>query len=234
MTGNSKVNAASSFSMNARREQASSLPVPCPSSFERIYLASRSPRRRELLAQIGVRFDTLCFRAGQRSDPEIDETPRHGETAKAYVRRLALAKAEHGARLAVWRKLVTRPVLAADTTLEIDGDIIGKPVDRDDASAILRRLSDRSHRVLTGVAISRGEETRVLVNVSVVRFRLLEEAEIRRYVLSGEPMDKAGAYGIQGGAGLFVEHVRGSYTGIMGLPLYETGLLLKFAGYHFA
>jgi septum formation protein len=204
-----------------------------PAFVERIYLASGSPRRRELLAQIGVRFDLLSFRGGQRFDPEIDETTRPHEAAKAYVRRLAIAKAEHGARLAVWRGLAARPVLAADTTLEVDGDIIGKPVDADDAHAILRRLSGRSHRVLTGVAIFHEEKTRVLVQVSVVRFRPLEEAEIHRYVLSGEPMDKAGAYGIQGGAGLFVEQIRGSFTGIMGLPLYETGLLLKAVDYRF-
>jgi septum formation protein len=178
-----------------------------------------------------VRFDPLSFRAGRRRDPEIDETPRPDETASAYVRRLALAKAGHGARIALWRGLAPRPALSADTTLEVDGDIIGKPVDQEDAFAILRRLSGRSHRVLTGVALSCGEETRVFVNASVVRFRPLDEDEIRRYVSSGEPLDKAGAYGIQGGAGCFVEQIDGSFTGIMGLPLRETSLLLKAAGY---
>ncbi|MDR1351094.1 MAG: Maf family protein [Zoogloeaceae bacterium] len=200
---------------------------------QRIYLASRSPRRRELLAQIGVSFDILCFRANARADPEVDETPHPGETADACVLRLAQAKAEHGVRLIARRKLAPRIILAADTMLEVDGCVIGKPVDQDDAFAILRRLSGRSHRVLTGVAVSSGAETRVLVHASVVRFRPLEEAEIRRYVSSGEPMDKAGAYGIQGGAGLFVEHISGSFTGIMGLPLCETGLLLQAAGYRF-
>jgi septum formation protein len=204
-----------------------------PLHSERIYLASCSPRRRELLAQIGVSFDPLRFRAGTRLDPQIDETPHPEEIAKAYVRRLAIAKAEHGARLAAWRGLEARPVLAADTTLEVDGDIIGKPVDPDDAHAILQRLSGRSHRVLTGVAICHHGKTHALFHASVVRFRPLEEDEIQRYVSSGEPMDKAGAYGIQGGAGLFVQHIRGSFTGIMGLPLCETGQLLKTVGYRF-
>jgi septum formation protein len=199
----------------------------------RIYLASRSPRRRELLAQIGVRFDVLSFRAGTRADPEIDETPRSNETAKAYVRRLAINKAGHGQRLLAWRGLAARPLLAADTALEVDGVIIGKPKNHDYAISILRRLSGRSHRVLTGVAVVCAEKTSVRVNVSVVRFRPLEEEEIRRYVASNEPLDKAGAYGIQGGAGLFVAHLSGSFTGVMGLPLCETGLLLKTAGYRF-
>ncbi|MDR1888709.1 MAG: Maf family nucleotide pyrophosphatase [Zoogloeaceae bacterium] len=200
---------------------------------QRIYLASRSPRRRELLAQIGVAFDSLCFRADERVDPEIDETPHPGESADAYVLRLAQAKAEHGAHLIAHRKLVHRIILAADTTLEVDGDIIGKPVDSADATHILRRLSGRSHRVLTGVATYFQENIKTALSISEVRFRPLEDAEIRHYVLSGEPMDKAGAYGIQGGAGLFIEHISGSYTGIMGLPLCETGLLLKAQGYRF-
>lgn len=204
------------------------------SGFQRIYLASRSPRRRELLTQIGVHFDTLIFRTGSRADPETDETPLPGEAADAYVLRLARAKAEHGQRLIGWRKLVPQPVLAADTTLDLDGQIIGKPVDAADALAILRRLSGRSHRVLTGVAVYYEGCLETALSVSEVRFRALDDAEIRRYVASGEPMDKAGAYGIQGRAGLFVAHISGSYTGIMGLPLCETGRLLERVGYPFA
>lgn len=200
---------------------------------QRIYLASRSPRRRELLAQIGVAFDSLCAQAEERADPEIDETPHAFETADAYVLRLAHAKAEHGARLLAHRKLVPRIILAADTTLEVDGEIIGKPVDNADATNILRRLSGRSHRVLTGVATCFQDHFQTALSISEVRFRQLDDAEIRHYVLSGEPMDKAGAYGIQGGAGLFIEHISGSYTGIMGLPLCETGQLLKAQGYRF-
>lgn len=203
------------------------------SGFQRIYLASRSPRRRELLTQMGVHFDTMIFRTGNRSDPETDETPLPGEAAEDYVVRLARAKAEHGQRIIGWRKLMTQPVLAADTTLDVDGQIIGKPVDATDAVAILRRLSGRSHRVLTGVAVDYQGRVETALSISEVRFRHMEEAEIQSYVASGEPMDKAGAYGIQGRAGLFIEHIAGSYTGIMGLPLCETGNLLKAFGYPF-
>ncbi len=204
------------------------------SGTQRIYLASRSPRRRELLNQIGVHFDTLIFRTGNRADPETDESPLPGEAADTYVLRLAKAKAEHGQRLIAWRKLMPQPVLSADTTLEVDGQIIGKPVDATDAIAILKRLSGRTHRVLTGVAVDYQNQVETVLSISEVRFRELDEAEIRQYVASGEPMDKAGAYGIQGRAGLFVEHISGSYTGIMGLPLCETGALLKSLGYHFS
>ncbi|MDR3351992.1 MAG: Maf family nucleotide pyrophosphatase [Zoogloeaceae bacterium] len=195
--------------------------------FPRIYLASRSPRRRELLAQAGIAFEALPFRASPRDDPETDETPQPGERAEDYVLRLARAKARFGLHLVQMRNHAVRPVLAADTTLEVDGDIIGKPADTEDAVAILRRLSGRAHRVLTGVAVAWQERLETALSVSEVRFRILEEAEIRAYVASGEPMDKAGAYGIQGRAALFVEHMAGSYSGIMGLPLCETGMILQ-------
>ncbi|WP_371323743.1 Maf family protein [Dechloromonas sp. ZY10] len=197
----------------------------------RIYLASRSPRRRELLTQIGIEFDTLLFRAGQRTDDEVDETPQPGESAIVYVERIARAKAEHGARLMITRRLLPRPILSADTTLEVDGRIIGKPRDADDAIAILESLSGRSHRVLTGVAVHDRGQTEYVLSSSEVRFRVLSGDEIRAYVATGEPMDKAGAYGIQGRAGLFVEYIAGSYTGIMGLPVCETGELLKRLGW---
>ena len=198
----------------------------------RIYLASKSPRRRDLLRQIGVNFDVITFRAGARgSDADVDETPIAGEAVDHYVERLALAKAEAGVRRVQWRRLLARPVLAADTTLELDGEIIGKPHDAADAHAILGRLSGRRHRVLTAVAISDGERTRSRLSVSEVRFRTLSEHEIRRYVATGEPMDKAGAYGIQGQAAVFIEEIRGSYSGIMGLPLFETAALLEVFGY---
>jgi septum formation protein len=199
----------------------------------RIYLASRSPRRRELLTQIGIAFDTIIFRGGQREDAEVDETPHAGESAIAYVERVARAKAEHGGRIIGWRKLLAQPVLSADTTLEFGGEIIGKPRDKADAEAILRRLSGCSHRVLTGVALSYLGRTDYVLSSSEVRFRTLDDDEIRHYVLSGEPMDKAGAYGIQGRAGMFVEYIAGSYTGIMGLPVCETGELLKGMGFRF-
>jgi len=196
----------------------------------RIYLASQSPRRRELLTQIGVAFDTIIFRSGARADPETDETPQPGEAALDYVERVARAKAAHGARILGWRRLVPQPILSADTTLEVDGDIIGKPFNEADATAILKRLSGREHRVLTAVAVTHEERIECRVSVSHVRFRPLADDEIRRYVMTGEPMDKAGAYGIQGRAAMFIEHAAGSYSGIMGLPLCETTLLLREFG----
>ena len=197
----------------------------------RLYLASRSPRRRELLHQIGIDFDTVVFRDGLRADSETDETPLPGETPIAYVERVARAKAMHGLKIVVERRLPMRPVLSADTTLEFEGDIIGKPVDIADAAAILRRLSGRTHRVLTGVAVDHQGRTEYLLSTSEGRFRHIDDEEIRHYVMSGEPMDKAGAYGIQGRAGMFVEHLSGSYTGVMGLPVCETGELLKRLGF---
>jgi len=147
------------------------------------------------------------------------------------VLRIARAKAGHGVRLARLRHLPPRPVLAADTTLDLDGEIIGKPRDQADAVAILSRLSGSSHRVLTAVALSYGERLEHVLSVSEVRFRKLESAEIRRYAVSNEPQDKAGAYGIQGRAAMFIEEIRGSYSGIVGLPLCETALLLRSFGY---
>ncbi|MDX9706715.1 MAG: Maf family protein [Azospira sp.] len=196
----------------------------------RIHLASRSPRRRELLTQIGVHFDTLLFRDGPRADVETDETPQAGEDPFAYVERVARAKCAHGWRCIGWRHLRPQPVLSADTTLEFEGEIIGKPTDAADATHILERLSGKTHRVLTAVAV--GFESRIesVLSVSEVRFARLDAADIRRYVASGEPMDKAGAYGIQGRAGMFVEHLSGSYTGVMGLPLCETARLLRGFG----
>lgn len=197
----------------------------------RIYLASRSPRRRELLAQIGVRFDLLLFRAPPREDAAVSETSLPGEAPQAYVERVARAKAAFAAELLGPRQVVARPVLAADTTIDFDGEIIGKPRDEADAAAILRRLSGRSHRVLTAIAMARGERLEHRLSISDVRFRPLGADEIGRYVQSGEPMDKAGAYGIQGRAAAFVEEIRGSHSGIVGLPLCETLLLLRDFGY---
>ena len=199
----------------------------------RLYLASRSPRRRELLTQMGVAFDTLIFRGGQRSDSETDETPHAGEDPVTYVERVTCAKAEYGINLLLERRLPLRPVLAADTTLEFAGEIIGKPADEADAAAILRRLSGQTHAVLTGVAVSHEGRIEYVLSTSEVSFRKIDDEEIRHYVRSGEPMDKAGAYGIQGRAGLFVEYLAGSYTGVMGLPVCETGELLKHFGWRF-
>jgi septum formation protein len=197
----------------------------------RIYLASQSPRRRELLAQIGVRFDLLLFRGGSREDAATCEDPLPGEAPDVYALRVATAKAQHGSALLQARRLQIRPVLAADTTLDVAGEIIGKPVDDADATAILGHLSGRAHRVLTAIAMVHNGRIEQRLSVSEVHFRTLHATEIQRYVASGEPRDKAGAYGIQGFAAMFIEEIRGSHSGIVGLPLCETALLLREFGY---
>ena len=196
-----------------------------------IYLASRSPRRRELLTQIGVRFEPLLFREGPRQDADTDEQVRPGEHSDDYVRRVTRLKAE-----AAWQRVVTRrglqrkPVLAADTTVALATEILGKPVDRADAERILRVLSGTQHRVLTAVAVAFEGRFELAVSESLVTFAALDEARIAAYVRSGESFDKAGAYGIQGRAGAFITRLEGSYTGVMGLPLYETAELLRKFG----
>jgi septum formation protein len=197
----------------------------------RIYLASQSPRRRELLAQVGVRFHLLLFRSGNRADFAICEDPLPGEQPDVYALRVAAVKAQHGTRLLQERRLPVRPVLAADTTLDVDGEIVGKPRNDTDATAILTRLSGRTHRVLTAIAVKQDERLEQRLSISEVRFRSLSMTEIQRYVSSGEPRDKAGAYGIQGFAAMFIEEIRGSHSGIVGLPLCETVLLLREFGY---
>lgn len=197
----------------------------------RIYLASRSPRRRELLHQIGVEFDTLLFRAPPRTDEDICEDVLPNEKVEDYVRRVALAKAEGGALRLHWRELRKQPVLSADTTLEVDGEIIGKPDDASHASEILRKLSGRSHRVLTAVALCTGPRIESRTSISTVVMRELSEQDIAQYVSTGESFDKAGAYGIQGRAAAFISEIHGSYTGIMGLPLFETAELMREFGF---
>ena len=196
-----------------------------------IYLASNSPRRRELLQQIHVHFEPLLFRGPGRHDHDMAEDVLPGEDAVTYVQRVANAKAVGGIQRMRWRELPPRLLLAADTTLELDGDIVGKPEDGEHAVAVLRRLSGRTHRVLTAVVLSDGERYASRLSTSEVRFRALSEGEVRDYVATGEAADKAGAYGIQGRAALFIEEILGSYTGIMGLPLFETGALLQEFGY---
>ena len=196
----------------------------------RIYLASRSPRRRELLMQVGIRFDTIAFRNPPREDKDVDETAHPDETPLDYVQRVAQAKALHGWRIVGWRRLMPQPVLAADTTLELDGCIIGKPSDADDAIRILRRLSTKTHRVLTAVAVAFEGRLESALSVSEVRFGALDEGEIRRYVASGEPMDKAGSYGIQGWGGLLVESIKGRQDNVVGFPLGTLEEVLKTFG----
>ncbi|MDB5888673.1 MAG: Maf-like protein [Rhodocyclales bacterium] len=201
--------------------------MPADLSLPRIYLASTSPRRRELLHQIGIDFDTLFFRAPPRDDDDVSEAIVGSETAEEYVRRVAAAKAEGAMRRIVWRKLRRQAVLSADTTLELDGEIIGKPDDAQHAMQILRRLAGCEHRVLTAVALADDSFLTQRLSVSTVRMRELSDEEIAAYVESGEPFGKAGAYGIQGRAAAFISEIQGSYSGIMGLPLFETAELLR-------
>jgi len=192
-----------------------------------IYLASRSPRRRELLTQIGVRYHLLLFRDRADTAPEVNEEPLAGEAPDVYVERVARAKAEVGWTRMLQRNLPHAPVLSADTTVALDGRIFGKPADRNDAARMLAALAGKSHEVLTAVAIKWGDDLHAALSRSEVRFKSLSEAEIREYAATGEADDKAGAYGIQGRAAKFVAEMRGSYSGVMGLPLYETAQLLE-------
>ncbi|HZM34402.1 MAG TPA: Maf family protein [Burkholderiales bacterium] len=192
-----------------------------------IYLASRSPRRRELLSQIGVRYHLLLFRSRPGEPDEVDETPIAGEEPAAYVERMARAKAEAGWRRLLQRNLPPAPVLAADTTVALEGRILGKPAGREDAAAMLAALSGRTHEVLTAAALKHDDWLESAVSRSEVRLKALTEEEIRQYVVTGECDDKAGAYAIQGRAARFVVELRGSYSGVMGLALYETSLLLE-------
>jgi septum formation protein len=167
--------------------------------------------------------------AQEQHGADVDETPHAGEPADAYVMRIARAKAELGWRQVAARGLAVRPVLAADTTVVVDGEILGKPDHGAHARAMLRRLSGKPHRVLTAVAVADGDRMETALSASTVEFRELTDAEIMDYVAGGEPLDKAGAYAIQGRAAEFVRKLNGSYSGIMGLPLIETaGLLRQF------
>lgn len=186
-----------------------------------IYLASVSPRRRELLRQIGVAYRLLPI--------TVDETPLPDEIPDAYVARLARAKAEAGAR-ALGRRKKPAPVLGADTAVVVDGAILGKPADRAEGLAMLACLSGREHRVLSAVALATTQREAIKVQESRVRFRELSPTECTAYWDSGEPWDKAGGYGIQGRAAAFIVELRGSYSGVMGLPLFETAELLREFG----
>ena len=193
---------------------------------QRIYLASASPRRRELLKQVGVHFEALLLRV-QHPRCDVNEAPLAGERPEDYVVRVARAKAEAGCMHLHERKLPRFPVLAADTAVTVDGDIIGKPSGREDAEAILQRLSGKTHQVMTGIAVALEGRIESTLSISYVEFRKLEPEEIRRYVATGEPHDKAGAYAIQGRAAVFITCIEGSYSGVMGLPLFETAQLLQ-------
>lgn len=182
-----------------------------------LVLASASPRRRELLHQIGV--------AHRVQPADIDEAPQAGELIEACVQRLARAKAQHvHARVADGL-----PVLAADTVVVLDHQLLGKPRDRDEGCEMLRRLSGRAHQVLTAVALCSDRGLDVRLSASTVRFRALSDAECEGYWRSGEPLDKAGGYAVQGLAAAFIADLQGSYSGVMGLPLFETAELLQRA-----
>ncbi len=186
-----------------------------------IYLASRSPRRVALLDQIGVMCESL--------PADIDEACIAGETAKAYVMRLAQKKVQ-----ACLQKLTdvekTHPILAADTTVALAGSILGKPLDALDARNMLMTLSGRAHEVHTAVALAFNNKIEVLVSTTVVEMMSLTDAQIECYIASGDPYDKAGGYGIQGRAGAWIKRIEGSYSGVMGLPLFETAALLRKTG----
>jgi septum formation protein len=194
-----------------------------------VYLASQSPRRQELLAQLGVRFELLLPRKDE--DAEALEAVLPGEPAADYVTRVCAAKADAARARLVAGAHARAPILTADTTVTIDGHILGKPHDAAEAFAMLERLAGRDHEVLTAVAVvdAEGLCLPVALSRSHVRFCAAEPSAIARYVASGEPFGKAGAYGIQGRAAEFVERIDGSYSGIMGLPLFETSALLRAA-----
>lgn len=182
-----------------------------------LVLASSSPRRRELLQQIGVEFEV-------RVNP-VDETPFAAEKPADYVRRLAIIKAQASVQADD-----TRPVLGADTTVVCKGEILGKPANLSDAKRILGMLSGRAHQVMTAIALVQGQQIQSEVVVTDVVFRSLSDAEIEAYWASGEPCDKAGAYGIQGKGAVFVARIEGSYSAVVGLPLAETAALLTKSG----
>ena len=196
---------------------------------KRIFLASQSPRRRELLKQIGVAFDVLPLRAVP-GRMDVVEVPAAGESAVDFARRMATEKAACGWRAVDARRLLRFPVLGADTVVEIEGAILGKPADRAEAEAMLTRLSGGVHRVHTAVAVQHEARVEMRLSSSTVRFAVLDTAAVARYLETGEYLGKAGAYGIQGRAGAFVEHIEGSYSGIMGLPLFDTAVLLRSFG----
>jgi septum formation protein len=193
-----------------------------------IYLASQSLRRRQLLELIGVRHELLV--GGADEDVESLEATRTGEAPARYVERVTRAKLDAARDRLAARVLVPAPILCADTVVALGSRILGKPRDDEDAARTLALLAGRSHHVLTAVAVGANGEMRVRVSVSRVSFAPIAPDRIARYVASGEPFGKAGAYAIQSAAATWIERIEGSYTGIMGLPLHETAALLEWAG----
>jgi len=195
-----------------------------------IYLASRSMRRRELLQQIHVDHEVLLLRVNPPRTRDVDESPAPGESPHDYVRRVSRAKAEAAWNRVVERKLPRKTILAADTTVSLGGRIFGSPASMEEARATLKELSGNEHQVLTAIAVKDEDALEVAVSESAVRFRDISDDELDCYVQSGEPFDKAGGYAIQGRAAVFISEIRGSYSGVMGLPLFETASLLKKFG----
>ncbi len=189
-----------------------------------IYLASASPRRQELLRQIGIVFEAI--------PSNLPEVPQAGERPEDYVLRVARAKAQHVARQVRERGLTPRPVLGADTEVVLEGEILGKPRDVQQGQAMLRKLAGRTHEVLTGLVLLHQDAEYKTLNRSRVTFGPLTDMDIQRYWDSGEPADKAGGYAVQGRAAAFIQRIEGSYSSIMGLPLFELIQLLRQAGVH--
>ena len=196
----------------------------------KIYLASKSPRRRELLRQIGVDFELMLLRSDPGRAVDVSEDVLSDEDVHQYVARVARAKGAFAFNLLLQRRQPLRPILTADTTVTIDGEILGKPADQREAIAMLERLSGRTHQVLTSVAVHTERVAEQITQVSNVRFAKLTPEQIQAYCATPEPYDKAGGYGIQGPAALVIEHIEGSHSGILGLPLFETASLLRKAG----
>jgi len=196
---------------------------------EFIYLASQSPRRAQLLEQLGVKHELLLAEPGE--DAEALEAVHEGESPTAYVQRVTALKLDAAVARHAKRGLPQAPILCADTTVALGRTILGKPEDAADAERLLAMLSGHTHRVMTAIALQHGAERWALLNVSHVRFAEVDHEQIMAYVASGEPLGKAGAYAIQGRAAAFIEHISGSHSGIMGLPMFETARLLRQAGF---
>lgn len=198
-----------------------------------LYLASQSPRRRQLLEQIGVRHELLLPNAGGdvAEDAEAIEVALPAEAPRDYVQRVTGLKLDAAVARHARRGLPAAPILCSDTTVALGAQILGKPEDDADAARILTLLAGQEHEVLTAVALQSGGQRFAALSISLVRFAAMTPAQIAAYVATGEPMGKAGAYGIQGAAAVHVAHLAGSYTGIMGLPLFETAQLLRQAGW---
>lgn len=194
-----------------------------------IYLASQSPRRAQLLEQIGVKFELLLPDASE--DAESLESTLPSEAASSYVTRVTHLKLDAAVARMKRRGLPSAPVLCSDTTVALGRTIYGKPIDAADAKRMLGELSGQTHRVLTAVAVQKGVQRTQALSVSRVSFAAMTAVQIKAYINTGEPIGKAGAYAVQGRAAAYIEHISGSYSGIMGLPMFETARLLRTLGF---